>query len=66
MLIIAPAIAKFLFVTDDHRYDIHLFLRGLREERRDQQTVLHEPWINGDQHFLDPFVPLEQIFFKTV
>lgn len=53
--------AKFLLVTDDHRYNIHLFLRGLREERRDQQTVLHEPWINGDQRFLDPFVPLEQV-----
>lgn len=45
---LSSVIVKFMFVTDDHRYDIHLFLRRLREERWHQQAILHEPWINGN------------------
>lgn len=45
---LSSVIVKFIFVTDDHRYDIHLFLRRLREERWHQQAILHEPWINGN------------------
>lgn len=45
---LSSVIVKFIFVIDDHRYDIYLFLRRLLEERWYQQAILHEPWINGN------------------